>query len=91
VTGHLRADELAPNGLFVKICGVTNEEDALLCVAMGADALGFNFVAGSKRQVSPMVVSDIVKRLPSEVITFARARRRSHPSLRIDRGAAARS
>jgi phosphoribosylanthranilate isomerase len=70
VTGHLRAEELAPNGLFVKICGVTNEEDALLCVAMGADALGFNFVSGSKRQVAPTVVADIVKRLPTEVITF---------------------
>lgn len=70
MTGHLRADELAPNGLFVKICGITNEEDALLAVAMGADALGFIFAAGSKRQVAPTVVADIVKRLPPEVITF---------------------
>lgn len=70
VTGHLRASELAPNGLFVKICGITNEADALLCVAMGADALGFIFAAGSKRQVAPSRVTDIVKRLPPEVVTF---------------------
>jgi phosphoribosylanthranilate isomerase len=70
VTGHLRAAELAPNGLFVKICGITTEEDALLCVAMGADALGFIFASGSKRQVAISLVSDIVKRLPPEVVTL---------------------
>ena len=70
MTGHLRADDLAPNGLFVKICGITNEADALLCVAMGTDALGFIFAAGSKRQVAPSRVTDIVKRLPPEVTTF---------------------
>jgi phosphoribosylanthranilate isomerase len=54
--------------LFVKVCGVTNEDDALLAVAMGADAIGFVF-APSPRQVHPEVVRDIVKRLPPEIIT----------------------
>jgi len=54
--------------MFVKICGITNEEDALLSVAMGATALGFVF-APSKRQVTPGKVADIVKRLPAGVIT----------------------
>ncbi|MDA8288837.1 MAG: phosphoribosylanthranilate isomerase [Actinomycetota bacterium] len=54
--------------MFVKICGITSEEDALLAVAMGADAIGFVF-APSSRQVTPAVVSHITRRLPSEVIT----------------------
>jgi phosphoribosylanthranilate isomerase len=54
--------------MFVKICGVTNEDDALLAVAMGADAVGFVF-APSPRQVHPEVVRDIVRRLPPEILT----------------------
>ena len=67
---HMRADELATNGLFVKICGITSEEDALLAIAMGADAIGFVFAPGSTRQVAPLRVADIVKRLPPEVATI---------------------
>jgi phosphoribosylanthranilate isomerase len=55
--------------VFVKICGITNEEDALLAVALGADALGFMFVSGSPRQVSPDDVQAIVRRLPAGVAT----------------------
>jgi phosphoribosylanthranilate isomerase len=54
--------------VFVKICGTTTEEDALLAVAMGADAVGFIF-APSPRQVSSRSVADIVKRLPPEILT----------------------
>lgn len=54
--------------MFVKICGITREDDALLAVAMGADAVGFVF-APSRRQVAPGVVRDIVRRLPPEVLT----------------------
>ncbi|MCU1353245.1 MAG: trpF [Acidimicrobiales bacterium] len=54
--------------MFVKICGITREEDALLAVAMGADAVGFIF-APSKRQIAPSIARDIVKRLPPEILT----------------------
>ncbi|MEX2658360.1 MAG: phosphoribosylanthranilate isomerase [Acidimicrobiales bacterium] len=54
--------------MFVKICGTTSEEDALLAVAMGADAVGFIF-APSPRQVAPDLVRDIVRRLPPEILT----------------------
>ena len=55
---------------WVKICGLTNEEDALLAIAMGADALGFIFAQGSQRQVQAPLVADIVKRLPPSVTTI---------------------
>jgi phosphoribosylanthranilate isomerase len=54
--------------VFVKICGVTSEADALLAVGMGASAVGFIF-APSPRQMSPAAVHDIVKRLPTETVT----------------------
>jgi phosphoribosylanthranilate isomerase len=54
--------------VFVKICGITSEEDALLAVAMGADAVGFVF-APSPRQIAAGLVRDIVRRLPPEVLT----------------------
>ena len=54
--------------MWVKICGITSEQDALLAVAMGADAVGFVF-APSPRQMSPNAVHAIVRRLPPEVLT----------------------
>lgn len=55
------------DGIFVKICGVTTEADALLAVGMGAAGVGFVF-APSPRQMRPGEVADIVKRLPYETV-----------------------
>ncbi len=55
--------------MFVKVCGITNEEDALLAVALGADALGFVLAPGSRRQVTPDTAREILHRLPHEVVT----------------------
>lgn len=54
--------------VLVKICGITNEADALLSVALGADALGFVF-APSTRQVNASIVHDIVRQLPPGILT----------------------
>ncbi len=54
--------------MFVKICGITTEDDALLAVALGADAVGLVF-APSKRQVGIDQARDIARRLPPEILT----------------------
>ncbi|MGH9138782.1 MAG: phosphoribosylanthranilate isomerase [Acidimicrobiales bacterium] len=54
--------------MFVKICGTTSEEDALLATAMGADAVGFVF-APSLRQIAVDHARDIARRLPPDVLT----------------------
>jgi phosphoribosylanthranilate isomerase len=47
-----------------KICGITRLEDALVAVEAGADALGFVFVPGTPRYVTPTQAAAIVRRLP---------------------------
>lgn len=56
------------DALLVKICGITNEADALLAVGLGADAVGF-VLAPSPRQVTATTAADIAKRLPRDVLT----------------------
>jgi phosphoribosylanthranilate isomerase len=53
--------------VFVKICGITNEADALAAIDAGADALGFNLVRRSKRYIDIDKGGDWIATLPAEV------------------------
>ena len=69
---------------FVKICGITTEEDALLAVGLGATAIGFIF-APRPASSRPSRIADIVKRLPADTVTVGRVPRRVAPACRRDR------
>jgi phosphoribosylanthranilate isomerase len=52
---------------WVKICGMTNLEDALTAVDAGADAVGFVFYEKSPRNISVEAAREIVEKLPESV------------------------
>jgi phosphoribosylanthranilate isomerase len=52
----------------LKVCGITNYEDACAALEAGAEFLGFNFYAPSPRYIAPEAAREILERLPPEVI-----------------------
>jgi phosphoribosylanthranilate isomerase len=55
--------------VFVKICGITTPADAIDAVEAGADALGLNFFASSRRRVTLEEAIEITSVVPSHVLT----------------------
>jgi len=53
----------------VKICGLTNYDDAVAAMDMGADLLGFNFYPDSPRYITPEQATDIINKLPGFIDT----------------------
>ena len=51
----------------VKICGITNIDDALIAAEYGADLSGFNFYNGSKRFIDAAAVKEMVEHIPDSV------------------------
>lgn len=53
--------------MFVKICGITNREDAEAAIEAGAQALGFIFHGNSPRSVDPSAVHSWIGLIPSKI------------------------
>lgn len=58
---------LESGAVRVKVCGITNEMDAKMCISAGADALGFNFYSKSQRYLDPDRALDWIQKLDGRI------------------------
>lgn len=56
--------------IWIKICGITQQQDALAVAALGVDAIGLNFYPASPRKVSPAQAEQVVAELPPGVQVY---------------------
>lgn len=54
--------------MIIKVCGITNLEDALAAVDAGANAIGLNFWPQGKRYIQPQLAEAIIARMPATVL-----------------------
>jgi len=58
--------EMTP--IQIKLCGVTNVNDARMCAELGADMIGFNFYPQSPRYIEPKIARQLVEMLPTNTL-----------------------
>jgi phosphoribosylanthranilate isomerase len=59
---------LSETSFIVKVCGITNEDDAEASLEAGANAIGFNFYSGSRRYVTAQRARQIVRSVPGRYL-----------------------
>jgi phosphoribosylanthranilate isomerase len=71
ISGMFGGKSRSGDQILVKICGITNEPDALAAIDAGADALGFNLVPQSKRYIDIDRAAYWIDKLPGDICRVA--------------------